>query len=124
MGALLLLAFLLVPLLELIVFIWVQDRIGLSVTLLVVVITAVVGAGLVRRQGLAVWSRFQSELQEGGLPARQIAHGAMVLVGGALLLTPGFLTDAIGFSLMVPVVREALRRTIGRFVGPPRIIPR
>ena len=124
MGALLLLAFLLVPLLELIVFIWVQDRIGLSVTLLVVVITAVVGAGLVRRQGLAVWSRFQSELLEGGLPARQIAHGAMVLVGGALLLTPGFLTDAIGFSLMVPVVREALRRTIGRFVGPPRITSR
>ena len=110
MGALLGLAFLVVPVVELLLFIWVQDRIGLGWTLLGIVITAIIGAGLVRRQGMAVWSRFQSELVEGGMPARQLAHGAMVLVGGALLLTPGFLTDAIGLALMVPAIREFVRR--------------
>ncbi len=110
MGALFGLAFLVVPVVELLLFIWVQDRIGLGWTLLGIVITAIIGAGLVRRQGMAVWSRFQSELVEGGMPARQLAHGAMVLVGGALLLTPGFLTDAIGLALMVPAIREFVRR--------------
>ena len=110
MGALLGLAFLVVPVVELLLFIWVQDRIGLGWTLLGIVITAIIGAALVRRQGMAVWSRFQSELVEGGMPARQLAHGAMVLVGGALLLTPGFLTDAIGLALMVPAIREFVRR--------------
>lgn len=110
MGAFFGLAFLVVPVVELLLFIWVQDRIGLGWTLLGIVITAVIGAGLVRRQGMAVWSRFQSELVEGGMPARQLAHGAMVLVGGALLLTPGFLTDAIGLALMVPAFREFVRR--------------
>ena len=110
MGALFGLAFLVVPVLELLLFIWIQDRIGLGPTLLGIVVTAIVGATLVRRQGLAVLRRFQNELEAGGMPAKQLAHGAMVLVGGALLLTPGYLTDAVGFSLMVPGVREVVRR--------------
>ena len=110
MGALFGLAFLVVPVLELLLFIWIQDRIGLGPTLLGIVVTAVVGAILVRRQGLAVLRRFQTELAAGGMPAKQLAHGAMLLVGGALLLTPGYLTDAVGFSLMVPGAREIVRR--------------
>lgn len=115
MGALFGLVFLVVPVLELLLFIWIQDRIGLGPTLLGIVVTAIIGASLVRQQGISVWTKFQTELNQGGLPARQLAHGALVLVGGALLLTPGYLTDALGFSLMVPGVREALRRTGMRF---------
>ena len=124
MGALFGLAFLVVPVVELLLFIWVQDRIGLGWTLLGIVITAIIGAGLVRRQGMAVWSRFQSELVEGGMPARQLAHGAMVLVGGALLLTPGFLTDAIGLALMVPAIREFVRRAGLRIIERRAIVVR
>lgn len=124
MGALFGLAFLVVPIVELLLFIWVQDRIGLGWTLLGIVITAIIGAGLVRRQGMAVWSRFQSEMVEGGMPARQLAHGAMVLVGGALLLTPGFLTDAIGLALMVPAIREFVRRAGLRIIERRAIVVR
>ena len=117
MGALFGLTFLIVPIVELLLFIWIQDRIGLGPTLLGIVVTAIIGASLVRRQGFAVWSRFQSELSAGGLPGQQLAHGAMVLIGGALLLTPGYLTDAVGFLLMVPGVREVVRRVGGRFLA-------
>ena len=117
MGVLFGLTFLIVPVAELLLFIWIQDRIGLVPTLLGIVGTAIIGASLVRRQGFAVWSRFQSELSAGGLPGQQIAHGAMVLIGGALLLTPGYLTDAVGFLLMVPGVREVVRRVGGRFLA-------
>ena len=117
MGALFGLTFLIVPIVELLLFIWIQDRIGLGPTLLGIVVTAIIGASLVRRQGFAVWSRFQSELSAGGLPGQQLAHGAMVLTGGALLLTPGYLTDAVGFLLMVPGVREVVRRVGGRFLA-------
>ena len=115
MGALFGLAFIAVPIAELLIFIWIQDRIGLGWTLLGIVATALIGASLVRRQGLNVWSKFQSELAAGGVPGNQIAHGAMVLVGGALLLTPGYLTDTVGFLLMVPVIREVVRKSFARF---------
>ena len=104
------LAFLAIPIAEIALFITIGQRIGLLYTLLLIVLTAVIGAYLVSRQGRGVWSRFQSQLAAGSFPGLELAHGAMVLVGGALLVTPGFLTDAIGFSLMVPAVREWLRR--------------
>ena len=106
MGAL----FLTVPILELLLFIYVEERIGLGRLLLGIVITAVLGAFLVRQQGFAVWLRLREDLMVGRLPGAQLVHGALVLVGGALLLTPGFLTDAVGFALMVPPVREGVRR--------------
>ena len=124
MGALFGVVFLTVPILELVLFIWLQGRIGLGWTLLGIVLTAIIGASLVRQQGIAVWKRFQSELSAGGMPARQLAHGAMVLVGGALLLTPGFLTDAVGFALMVPLIREAVRRAGVRIIERRTIIIR
>lgn len=108
MGWLLRLAFFLVPAAELALFAVMWSRIGLGWALLAVAATALVGAGLVRRQGLAVWEKMREDLAAGGTPARHLAHGVLLLVGGALLLTPGFLTDGAGFALMFPPVREAL----------------
>lgn len=110
MGTLLVVAFLTVPILELLLFIYVEGRIGLARLLVAIVITAVLGAFLVRQQGFVVLSRLRADLASGVMPGHQLIHGALVLVGGALLLTPGFLTDAIGFALMIPAVREGLRR--------------
>ncbi len=115
MGVLLTSAFMLVPVLELLLFIYVQNRIGLGLMLIGILATAAAGAFLVRMQGLAVWMRVREDLAAGLVPGRQLVHGAMVLVGGALLLTPGFLTDAVGFLLMIPFVREGLRRLGNRF---------
>lgn len=115
MGAALVIAFLTVPILELILFVYVEGRIGLARLLIAIVVTAFLGAFLVRRQGIAVLSQAREDLAAGMMPGRGLVHGALVLVGGALLLTPGFLTDAIGFSLMVPAVREGLRRLGSRF---------
>ena len=110
MGVYLGALFLTVPILELLLFIYVEQQIGLGRLLLGIVITAVLGAFLVRQQGFAVWLRLREDLLAGQMPGLQLAHGALVLFGGALLLTPGFLTDAVGFALMVPLVREGVRR--------------
>ena len=103
-------AFVAVPLLEIWLFLTVGSRIGLGSTLLLVLITALVGAFLVRGQGISVARRAASAVRAGRFPGVELAHGAMVLFGGALLLTPGFATDAVGLALMVPGVRERLRR--------------
>jgi UPF0716 protein FxsA len=108
--------FVVVPIAELALFLRISDEVGLGPTLLFVLVTAVIGAALVRRQGLSVLRQVRAAVGAGGFPGRQLAHGGMVLVGGALLLTPGFITDAVGFSLMVPAVREALRRVGERWV--------
>lgn len=107
---LLFLAFVAVPVAEIALFIGVGGRIGLLNTLALIVITAIIGAALVSRQGRGVWARFQAQLATGSFPGPELAHGAMILFGGALLLTPGFITDAVGFLLMVPAVREWIRR--------------
>lgn len=116
MGVFLAAAFLVVPVLELLLFIYVQNRIGLGLLLIGVMVTAAAGAFLVRMQGLAVWKSVRGELAAGRPPGRQLVHGAMVLAGGALLLTPGFLTDGVGLLLMIPFVREGLRRLGSRFL--------
>lgn len=104
------LIFLIVPLIEIALFIQVGGLIGLWSTLLVVVLTAVLGAYLVRSQGLAVLNQLRGSFEELRDPTEPIAHGAMVLFSGALLLTPGFFTDAVGFALMVPAIRSAVFR--------------
>ena len=102
------LAFIGVPLIEIALFIQVGGAIGLGYTLLIVVLTAVLGTWLVRSQGIAALSDLQRSLNELQNPAEPLAHGAMILFSGALLLTPGFFTDAIGFALLVPGVRRAV----------------
>ena len=115
-------AFIVVPILELVLFVYVERRIGLGWLVLGIIITAIAGAFLVRQQGFSVWRRLQTDVASGVLPGRQLVHGALVLVGGALLLTPGFLTDAVGFALMVPFVREGLRRLGVRLLQPRVVI--
>ncbi len=99
------LLFLLVPLIEIALFIQVGGFIGLWWTLGIVILTAVLGAALVRSQGLAVLSQIGSSIGQMQDPTEPLAHGAMILFSGALLLTPGFFTDIVGFLLLVPGVR-------------------
>ena len=104
----LLIAFLLVPLVEIGLFIQIGGFIGLWPTLAIVVVTAIVGAKLVQHQGSGVLARLQSSFQDLRDPSEPLAEGAMILFSGALLLTPGFFTDAVGFALLVPGVRRAI----------------
>jgi UPF0716 protein FxsA len=101
--------FLVIPVIEIALFIVVGNTIGLWPTVAIVIATAFLGSALVSRQGKDTWARFTSEVATGQSPSVTIAHGAMILVAGALLLTPGFLTDIVGFTLLVPNAREALR---------------
>lgn len=104
------LLFLLVPLIEIALFVQIGGAIGLFPTLAIVILTAVVGTLLVRSQGLAVLSQLQSSMSELKDPTEPLVHGAMILFSGALLLTPGFFTDAVGLSFMIPNVRSAVFR--------------
>lgn len=97
-----------VPAIEIGLFVEIGGRIGLWPTLGTVVLTAVLGAALLRAQGFAAMARLQKSLAEGGDPRGPLADGVMILVAGLLMLTPGFFTDAIGFVLLVPPARRAL----------------
>ena len=100
--------FLAIPLIEIGLFIQIGGFIGLWPTLAVVVLTAIFGTWLVRSQGSLALSQIRASFNELNDPTEPLAHGAMILIAGALLLTPGFFTDAIGFSLLVPPVRQFL----------------
>lgn len=102
----LLIAFILVPLIEIALFIQVGGAIGLWPTLAIVILTAIAGTWLVRQQGLQAIQNLQRSFSELQDPTRPLADGAMILISGALLLTPGFFTDAVGFALLMPPVRK------------------
>ncbi|MHA6346059.1 FxsA family protein [Roseivivax sp. CAU 1761] len=109
-------AFLTVPLIEIGLFIQIGGLIGLWPTLGIVVLTAILGTWLVRTQGAGALADIRRSFSELNDPTEPIAHGAMILVAGALLLTPGFFTDAVGFLLLMPGVRRAAMRKIGERV--------
>ncbi len=102
------LAFLAVPLIEIALFIQIGGLIGLWPTLAIVVATAVAGTMLVRSQGALAMNQLRGSFSNLDDPTEPLAHGAMILIAGALLLTPGFFTDAVGFSLLMPPVRQAV----------------
>ncbi|SHJ86457.1 UPF0716 protein FxsA [Shimia gijangensis] len=102
------LAFVSVPLIEIALFIQVGGAIGLWPTLAVVIITAMIGTYLVRNQGALAMGNLQRSFSELDDPTEPLAHGAMILIAGALLLTPGFFTDAVGFALLMPPIRVAV----------------
>ena len=104
--------FIAVPLIEIALFIQVGGAIGLWSTLAVVVVTAILGTTLVRAQGMRALADLQSSFNSLNNPTEPLAHGAMILFSGALLLTPGFFTDAVGFALLVPGVRRAVMRYV------------
>lgn len=99
-----------VPLLELMILIELGSAFGLAPTIGLVLLTGAIGAWAARAQGFYVLSRIQGELGRNQLPAAQLVDGAMVLVGGVLLITPGLLTDLTGFALMVPGFRAVIRQ--------------
>jgi UPF0716 protein FxsA len=108
--------FVVVSVVELLVLAAVEDRIGLGPTLGLILFTGILGASLVRRQGFSVFAQVRDQMSRGAFPGRELAHGALVLVGGAFLLTPGFLTDVLGFALMMPAFRELVRVRGTRFL--------
>ncbi len=105
----LLMAFIVMPLLELWLLVKLGGHYGVVPTLLLVVLTGIAGAWMARTQGLMVLLSIQREMAEGRMPAPQMIDGVMILVAGVLLLTPGLITDAAGFLLLVPPVRATIR---------------
>jgi len=108
----LLLLFIGIPLLEITLFIQVGGAIGLGPTLIIVILTAVLGAWMVRSQGAMAMQRLRTSFSSLQDPTEPLAHGAMILFSGALLLTPGFFTDAVGFALLVPAVRTRVYQSL------------
>jgi UPF0716 protein FxsA len=104
----LLFIFVAIPIIEIALFIQVGGFIGLWPTLAIVVLTAFIGTTLLRSQGIATLNNLQSSVGAGQNPMDHIAHGAMILIAGVVLLTPGFFTDAVGLALLIPGVRAML----------------
>lgn len=114
-----LLLFVGLPVTELILLGLIGDAIGFGWTAVLILVTGLIGARLVARQGRMVWREIVMRLQSGEVPGVELAHGAMILVGGAFLVTPGVLTDIAGLLLMVPWFRELIRV---RFLNTIRIV--
>ena len=112
----LLVLFILVPALELALLIEVGQHIGTLNTLLLIALTGVVGASLARRQGLGVLRRMQAEFDQGRIPSGSIVDGVIILLSGALLITPGLLTDTLGFLCLVPATRALIRSALWRWL--------
>jgi UPF0716 protein FxsA len=113
---LLVLIFIVVPIAELYVIIKVGEAIGLVPTLVLLLADALLGSILLRYQGRAAWIRFNRALAEGRVPHKEVFDGVLVIMGGALLLTPGFLTDILGLILLIPPTRALVRAMSSRFV--------
>ena len=113
--------FILVPIAELYVILKVSDAIGWLPTLVILVADSLLGTALMRSQGRAVWRRFQAAMQAGRMPHHEVIDGALVIFGGAFLITPGFLTDIVGIALLLPPTRGVIRRLLvrrgGRLLG-------
>ncbi len=110
------LLFTVVPVVELALLIKIGTVIGTMNTVALVILTAVVGAYLVRMEGIGVINRFQESVLQGKFPAEEIIDGAMILVAGALLVTPGVFTDLIGFLLVFPVTRRVMKELLMRYL--------
>lgn len=118
---LLVLLFILLPTLELVLLIKLGSYIGALATVAIVFVTAVLGASMLRREGFSTLMKARERLESGEMPAREVAEGALLIVAGAFLLTPGFITDAVGFACLIPSLRrrmaEALMKRMALQVG-------
>ena len=114
---LLFLLFIVLPIAELYVIIQIGGAIGVLPTLALLVVDSLVGAALARSQSRAAWERFNRALAEGRVPGREVFDGAMIILGGALLLTPGFITDIFGLCLLLPPTRALLRSFLTRSIS-------
>lgn len=109
--------FIVVPLAELYVILRVGDDIGWLWTILLLAADSIIGSLLLRSQGRVVWRRFNDAMASGRMPHREVVDGVLVIFGGALLLTPGFLTDVVGLLLLIPPTRAVIRRQVVRRLG-------
>jgi UPF0716 protein FxsA len=114
MGAILLVLLIAVPIAELWVIVQVADGIGILWTLVLLFGISIAGARLLKQQGTSTWKRLRETTARGGIPTEEVTDGAMILLGGALLLTPGFLTDVVGLSLLIPSARAVMKRLFRR----------
>ncbi|MBA2348426.1 MAG: FxsA family protein [Solirubrobacterales bacterium] len=122
----LVLLFVVVPLVELYAILQVGGLIGAGPTIALLIVDSIAGALLLRWQGRAAWRQFRAATAAGKVPAREVLDGALLLFGGTLLLTPGFVTDALGLALMIPPFRALVRRSLlggvaKRMMGPAAI---
>lgn len=108
----LLLLFTVIPLVELYLLIRIGQLIGAFPTIAIVLVTGVAGASLARQQGARVWLEIQQEMQIGRIPADRLIDGLLLLVAGAVLITPGILTDLLGFAILIPLSRGPIRRWV------------
>ena len=109
--------FVIVPIVELAVIIQIGHVIGFLPTIVTLLAVSAGGAWLVKREGLSVWRRFRQQMESGRVPGRELADGVMILLAGALLLTPGFVTDLFGLLLLLPPIRAAVRASALRRVS-------
>ena len=113
----LLFLFIFIPIAELYLLIMVGSRIGFLPTIGLIVFTGILGASLARQQGLSTLAKIQSELKSGRPPTDKLIEGAMIVVGGIVLITPGILTDLFGFALMVPKFRKGIAASLKKSFG-------
>jgi len=113
---LLVLIFIIVPIAELYVIIQVGEAIGTIPTLVLLLLDALLGSMLLRHQGRAAWVRFNRAIAEGRLPHKEVFDGVLIILGGALLITPGFITDIFGLVLLIPPTRAIVRAISSRIV--------
>ncbi len=104
--------FLVVPIVEIYLLLEVGGLIGAFPTIILVVLTAVIGAGLLRQQGLSTLARLQQNMGQGKIPAQEMIEGVLLAVGGALLMTPGFVTDTMGFLCLLPFSHKFIAKNI------------
>jgi UPF0716 protein FxsA len=116
MGLLLLLLFILMPIAEIYVIIQVGQAIGALWTILILIADSLIGARLLSWQGRTAWRRFQEAVAAGRIPHNEVLDGVMIVVGGTLLLTPGFITDVFGLVLLLPPTRAVVRRAVARSI--------
>src|ERR671936_1693398 len=110
----LVLIFIVLPIAELYVIIQVGEAIGVWLTIAILIADSVLGSMLLRSQGRAAWRRFNEALAAGRPPAREVLDGGLIIFGGALLITPGFITDLLGLTLLLPPTRALARRSLVR----------
>ena len=106
------LLFTLIPFIELALLLKINSYLGLGATLLLILLTGALGAGLAKYQGLLTWRRIQQDLSMGIVPSGRLIDGALILLAGVVLITPGILTDLCGFALLIPPVRERIKRKL------------
>jgi UPF0716 protein FxsA len=116
-GWLLFVAFVVVPLVEIFVLVQVGQVIGAWWTILLLVVDSLVGTWLIKREGSKAWAALREALQTGRMPARELADGGLIVVGGTLMLTPGFVSDVLGIVLILPLTRPVARRALTTLVA-------